>query len=88
VPFPGVVAAPDVVETPGLTDGAAAALLGSEDVDAAGAGDLDALGTAVAEAATEGRAEDAVVVLAAAFPQPASARTASAGTMIFLAWPA
>jgi hypothetical protein len=81
VPFAGVVAAPDVVETPGLTDGAAAALLGSED----GAGEL---GATVAEAATEGRAEDAVVVLAAAFPQPARARTASAGTMIFLAWPA
>jgi hypothetical protein len=86
VPFAGVVAAADVVETPGLPDGAAVGLLVGE--DAAGAGELDALGTAVAEAATEGRAEDAVVVLAAAFPQPASARTASAGTMIFLAWPA
>ena len=86
MPFAGVVAAADVVETPGLADGAAVGLLVGE--DAAGAGELDALGTAVAEAATEGRAEDAVVVLAAAFPQPASARTASAGTMIFLAWPA
>jgi hypothetical protein len=87
VPFAGVVADADVVETPGLADGAAVGLLVGEDA-AAGAGELDALGTSVAEAATEGRAEDAVVVLAAAFPQPASARTASAGTMIFLAWPA
>ena len=82
VPFPGVVAAPDVVETPGLADGAAVALLGSE----TGAGELDALGTAGAEAAAGGRVEVAVV-LAAAVPQPASARVASAATLIFLAWP-